>query len=196
MYNQELDLINNIRGKVRSRKEDTGINLFLVWGYPTVVVLLLEFAALMLWEENWCPWLWMGIPLVGVPLMIYFVDADYERTHHRTLDESVVMQLWIFIGAACCLGGFTTGFASVYDHCYSTLQSLLIGMGCFLTGVISRFRPMKTCGIIASVLSFACLFFQGDLWPWQLLLSAVITIIALILPGHMMRYYVKMKHEQ
>ena len=57
--NQELDIINRIRGEVYSRKERTGVNLFLVWGYPTVVVFLMEFAALLLWNVSLCEWLWV-----------------------------------------------------------------------------------------------------------------------------------------
>lgn len=193
----ELDIISRIRGEVMSHKDNTGINLFLVWGYPTLVVILLEFAGLMLWNQNWYVWLWVGIPLVGVPLMMYFVNDDYERTHRRTLEQDVAMQLWFFIGGACCLGGFSTGIAGIYDLCYCTFQGLLIGLGSFLTGVISRSRYMKVGGFIGAVLSFACLFLQGSLWPWQLLLSALIVIITLIIPGHMTRHYViKAKREE
>ena len=39
----ELDLISRVRGEVMSNKDLTGENLFLAWGYPTAIVLLLEF---------------------------------------------------------------------------------------------------------------------------------------------------------
>lgn len=81
---QELDIITSIRGEVTTKKDITGENLFLAWGYPTVIVLLLEFVTLQLWNEDWCSWLWAGIPLIGTPLMIYFLNEDYERTRHRT----------------------------------------------------------------------------------------------------------------
>ena len=164
----ELQIIANIRGEVMSRKESTGVNLFLVWGYPTAFFLLLEFAALMILHQNWCSWLWVGIPLIGAPL-----------------------QLWLFIGGASAFTGFFTGCAGAFEICYCTFQSLLVGMGCFLTGVISRFRPMKVCGIIGSALSFTALFLQGDLWPWQLIVAVIITIITLIIPGHLLKQYVK-----
>ncbi|MBR5395955.1 MAG: hypothetical protein IK144_12870, partial [Bacteroidaceae bacterium] len=64
---EELNIITRIRGEVQSHREPTGENLFLAWGYPTAIFLLLEFAALMLWNKNWCEWLWLGIPLVGAP---------------------------------------------------------------------------------------------------------------------------------
>ena len=187
----EFDIITRMRSKVMSRQELTGENLFLAWGYPTAIVLLLEFMALLKWNEDWCTWLWAGIPLIGVPLMVYFLNEDYERTHHRTLEANVILMMWIFIGFASCVGGAAMGFTGVFPQCYCAYQGLLIGMGCFMTGIILHFRPKIICGIIASALSAVPLFFQGDLWPWQLLMASLISVIALIIPGHMFRHYVK-----
>ena len=191
---EELDMIARMRNEVMSRKELTGENLFLAWGYPTVIVLLLEFAALMLWNEDWCSWLWVGIPLIGIPLMIYFLNEDYERAHRRTLDQNVILMMWIFIGFACCLGGAAMGIAGVFQQGFFALLSLLCGMGCFMTGIILHFRPKTICGIIASALSVIPLFFQGELWPWQLLVASCIAVIALIIPGHLFRRYVKQQN--
>ena len=187
----ELDIITRMRGEVMSRKDLTGENLFLAWGYPTVLVLLLEFAALLIWNRDWCSWLWAGIPLIGTPLMIYFLNEDYERTRRRTLDENVILMMWIFIGFASCVGGAAMGFAGVFQQAFFAYLGLLCGMGCFMTGIILHFRPKTICGIIASLLSVVPLFFQGKLWPWQLLVTAVIFTIALIIPGHLFRRYVK-----
>ena len=187
----ELEIINRIRGEVMSSKELTGENLFLCWGYPTAFFLLVEFLALMLWNQNWCSWIWLAIPLVGVPLMIYFLHKDYERTHHRTLDQNVILQMWIYVGFVSSIGGATMGFANVFQQLYCTFQGLLVSFGCFLTGLILHFRPKTMCGIIGTILSFVSLFFQGDLWPWQLLITALVTVITLIVPGHLFRRYVK-----
>ena len=191
LQSEELDIIKRTRSEVLGHQELTGENLFLAWGYPTAIVLLLEFVALMLWHEDWCAWLWAGIPLIGVPLMIYFLNEDYERTHRRTLEQNAALQLWTFIGFASCLGGATMGFAGVFDKCYCMYQGLLCGLGCFMTGVILHFRPKIVCGIIASALSPVALFFQGDQWPWQLLVASFIAIVSLIIPGHLFRRYVK-----
>lgn len=188
----ELDIITRMRGEMMNRRDLTGENLFLAWGYPTAIVLLLEFAALQIWNEDWCSWLWVGIPFVGVPLMMYFLNEDYERTRRRTLDENVILMMWIFIGFASCIGGAAMGFADVFPQCYCSFQGLLVGMGCFMTGIILHFRPKIICGIVASLLSAVPLFFQGDLWPIQLLIAAAIVTIALIIPGHLFRQYVKL----
>ena len=189
--NRELDIIAHIRSEVTGRKVPTGENLFLAWGYPTAFFLLMEFFALMLWHENWCEWLWLGIPLVGAPLMMYFLKKDYERTGRRTLDQNVILQMWIFVGFVSCIGGATMGFAGVFEIVYCTFQGLLIGMGCFMTGLILRYRPKTVCGIIATAMSSLSLFFQGELWLWQLLVAAIVTVVALIIPGHLFHQYVK-----
>ena len=191
----ELDIIARMRNEVKSRKELTGENLFLAWGYPTAIVLFVEFAALLLWNEDWCDWLWAGIPLIGTPLMIYFLNEDYERTHRMTLDQNVILMMWVFIGFASCLGGAAMGFAGVFQQSFFAYMGLLCGMGCFMTGVILHFRPKTICGIIASMLSAVPLFFQGDLWPWQLPATAVIVTIALIIPGHIFKKYVQNYYE-
>jgi hypothetical protein len=191
MFEQELDIISQTRAEVLKRQELTGENLFLAWGYPTAFVLLLEFVALLVWNEDWCAWLWAGIPLIGVPLMVYFLNEDYERTHHRTLEANIILIMWIFIGFASCVGGTAMGFTGVFPQCYCAYQGLLVGMGCFMTGIILHFRPKIICGIIASALSVIPLFFQGDLWPWQLLVASLISVIALVIPGHLFRHYVK-----
>lgn len=189
---EELAIITRMRGEVMSRRELTGENLFLAWGYPTVLVLLVEFAALLIWNEDWCMWLWAGIPLIGTPLMIYFLNEDYERTHSRTLEQNIILVMWIFIGFASCVGGAAMGFSGVFQQAFFAYLSLLCGMGCFMTGITLHFRPKTICGILASLLSAVPLFFQGDLWPWQLLVTAVTITISLIIPGHLFRRYVKM----
>jgi hypothetical protein len=191
MKNQELDIIASIRAEVMGNKEATGENLFLAWGYPTAFFLFVEFAALMLWHEVWCDWIWIGIPFVGAPLMIHFLRKDYDRTGHRSLNSSVILQMWIYVGIVSFLGGLTMGFAGLFMQYYCMYQGLLISMGCFLTGLILRFRPKTVCGVIGTALSFVSLFFQGDLWPWQMLITAIVTIITLIIPGHLFKQYVK-----
>ena len=188
---EELDMIARMRSEVMCRKDLTGENIFLAWGYPTAIVLFLEFLAIMSFHEEWCSWLWAGIPIVGVPLMMYFLNEDYERTHRRTLDQNVILMMWVFIGFASCVGGAAMGFANVFPQCYCSYQGLLCGMGCFMTGVILHFRPKIICGIIASALSVVPLFLQGDLWPWQMLIASLIAVISLIIPGHLFRRYVK-----
>ena len=54
--NDELDIIARTRLEVMGERVPTGENLFLAWGYPTAIILVLEFAALMWLKEDWCGW--------------------------------------------------------------------------------------------------------------------------------------------
>ena len=192
----ELSVISQIPGEVRGNTEPTGENLFLAWGYPTAFFLLVEFFALILWNKVWCSWIWLGIPLVGTPLMMYVLNEDYERTHRRTLEQNVILQMWVYVGFLSCLGGATMGFAGLFPILYCTFQGLLVSFGCLMTGLILHFRPKTVCGILGSVLSFVSLFFQGDLWPWQLLVAVLVTVLTLIIPGHLFRRDVRQQYKE
>jgi hypothetical protein len=189
--NSELNIISQTRAEVLAKNVPTGENLFLVWGYPTAVFLFLEFLALTLLGKDWCQWLWVGIPAVGTPLMMYYLNEDYERTGNRSLNSNVILQMWVFVGFVSFLGGVTMGLANVFAQLYCTFQGVLIGMGCFITGVILHFRSKTLCGIVGTVLSFLSLFLQGDLWPWQLLVASAVAVITLIIPGHLFHRYVR-----
>lgn len=188
---RELDIIARTRAEVRGRHDLTGGNLFLAWGYPTAIILFLEFMALILWDEAWFVWLWLAIPFFGVPLMMYYLKKDYERTGRRTLDSNNILQMWIYVGIVSCIGGAAMGFSGVFQTVYCTFQALLMSMGCLVTGFILRFRPKTVCGLVGTALSFLSLFFQGDLWPWQLLVTSLVTVVTLIIPGHLYHNYVR-----
>ena len=188
---QELDIIAHTRSEVLNRKELTGENLFLAWGYPAAFFLLVQFAAQIIWNDDWCMWLWAGTPIVGIPLMIYFLNEDYERTRRRTLNQNIILMMWVFIGFASFVGGFTMGLANVFNMCFCAFMCLLCSMGCFLTGIILHFKPKTICGTIGSVISMLPFFFQDNLWHWQLPITAIVIIIVLIIPGHLYRHYVK-----
>ena len=60
-----LDVIAQTRGKVKMDDQPTGNYLFPLWGSLTVFFYLLEFALWQWLHQQWCLWLWAGIPLVG-----------------------------------------------------------------------------------------------------------------------------------
>ena len=178
-----LEVIARTRGKVEMDDIPTGENIFLVWGWPTAVIFLLEFILWQVFRQEWCLWLWPAIPLIGVPLMIRILKKDHERTHIRTRNAKVVLDYWIFAGAAFGIGGFVFGFAGLYEECYLPLVCLLIGIGSFITGEILRFRPKAICGLAGCVIGIASFLLRGELWYWQLLMVSLVALVALVIPG-------------
>ena len=181
-----LDLIEQTRGKVLNDRPLSGEKMFLIWGYPILLFYLLEFISWQIWHAEWCLFIWIGIPLVAVPLTVLSVRQDQLRSHHTEFNKYVILKMWIFIGCLIGLLGFVMGFAGVYELFFYTLVCLLSSTGVFVTGIYMHFRPMIVCSIIAAVLSAFLLFLQGEIWHWQLLGSAIIMGISLLIPGHIL----------
>ena len=186
-----LEVIAHTRGKVDMSYSPTGENIFLVWGWPTSVFFLLEFLFWHWFHQEWCLWLWIGIPIVGIPLMVYYLRKDHSRTHSRTHESKVILNYWLFVGAASCLSGFIFGFAGLYEDCFMPQVCLLMGIGCFITGQLLRFRPKSICGLVGSTIGICSFMLKGDLWYWQLLAISLVSVITLILPGIQYKRHIK-----
>lgn len=180
-----LEVIARTRGKVEMDGLPTGKKLFPLWGWLTAFFYLLEFVMLQIFNQEWCVWLWAGIPLVGVPAMIAILRKDREQTHMRTLGSKLVLDYWIFAACVICFGGFLFGFCNIYEVVENPLICLLIGIGSFITGEMIRFRPMIVCGLIGAAVGVCSFLLQGDIWIWQTLAIVVVAIIAMVIPGYL-----------
>lgn len=180
-----LEVIARTRGKVDMDGAPTGGKLFPLWGWLTAVFYLAEF---MLWQwlhQEWCLWLWVGIPVLGLPLMAIILRREHERVHMRTRVSKLVLDYWIFAACAIGLGGFIFGFGGVYEVVENPMICLLVGIGGFITGEAARFRPMIVGGVAAAAMGIGAFLLQGELWAWQMLVIVLVAVVALIVPGYM-----------
>jgi hypothetical protein len=180
-----LEVIARTRGKVDMDGAPTGGKLFPLWGWLTAVFYLAEF---MLWQwlhQEWCLWLWVGIPVLGLPLMAIILRREHERVHMRTRVSKLVLDYWIFAACAIGLGGFIFGFGGVYEVVENPMICLLVGIGGFITGEAARFRPMIVGGLAAAAMGIGAFLLQGELWAWQMLVIVLVAVVALIVPGYM-----------
>jgi hypothetical protein len=178
-----LQVIASTRGKVDMDKAPTGENIFLLWGLLTSVFFLLQF---VLWEclhQPWCMWVWLAAVLIGWPWMIVLIHRDHDRTHRRTHESKIILNLWIFIGASCAVGGLALGFADLFESLAMPLIGLLIGIGAFVSGQVIRFRPKTIGGIIGATIGMLSFTLQDDLWNWQMLTLSLTSVAALVIPG-------------
>ena len=180
-----LDVIARTRGKVDMDDTPTGENLFLMWGTLTSVFFLLQFVLWRWLEQGWCMWVWTGIVLIGWPWMFALLRKDHNRTHRRTHESRIVLDVWIFVGVACAVGGFVFGLADLFERFAMPLMSLLVGVGAFVTGEVIRFRPKIIGGIVGSVLGIGAFLLQGELWTWQMLALSLVAVVSLVIPGYL-----------
>lgn len=186
-----LEVIARTRGKVEMDDVPSGGWLFPLWGWLTVFFYLLEFILWQLLHQDWCMWVWAGIPIIGMPLMTYLLKKDHRRMHMRTKGSKLVLRYWMFAACAIGIGGFIFGFAGIYEMVENPLICLLVGLGAFITGEERRFRPMIVGGIAAAGLGIVSFLLQGEIWSYQMLCIVVCAVSALIIPGHLFEKTVK-----
>ena len=178
-----LEVIARTRGKVDMDNAPTGENIFLLWGLLTSVFFLLQFVLWKWLHQPWCMWVWLIAVLIGWPWMIILIRRDYDRTHRHTHKSKIILDLWIFIGASCAVGGLALGFANLFESLAMPLIGLLIGIGAFVSGLVIRFRPKTIGGIIGATIGLLSFTLQGDLWTWQMLTLSLASVAALVIPG-------------
>ena len=186
-----LEVIAQTRGKVDMDKAPTGENLFLLWGTLTAGFFLLQFILWELLHQQWCMWVWTGAIVIGWPWMIALLRRDHSRTHRTTHQSKVILDVWIFVGAACAVGGFIFGLADKFECFAVPLISLLIGTGAFVTGEVNRFRPKIFGGLAGAAIGIGSFLFQGELWTWQMLALAVVSVVSLVIPGLLYKKSIK-----
>ena len=186
-----LDVIARTRGKVEMDEVPTGGNLFLVWGWPSAVFFLLEFLLWQRFHQLWCLWVWAGLLLVAVPLMVHTVHKDRQRTHTRTRSAKLILDYWMLAGLACCALAFLFGFVGLLRVCLFPIICLLVGIGSFITGEVLRFRPKMTGGLLGCAIGIGSFLLQGEYWHWQILAVSVVSAVTLIIPGYLYNKRIK-----
>lgn len=185
-----LEVIARTRGKVDMDSTPTEDPIFILWGSLTAFFYLLEFVLLRL-GFGWAVWLWAGVPVLGMPLMVLILRRSHLRDHRRTRESKLVLDYWIFAACAIGLGGFIFGFFDIYEMVENPMICLLVGIGCFLTGEVVRFSPKIVCGIIGATIGLGAFLLQGELWVWQPVAVAVVAFVSLLLPGLLFNKSVK-----
>ena len=180
-----LEVIARTRGKVDLDSVPTGGKLFPLWGWLAAIVYSLEFLLWQLLHQEWCLWLWVLIPAVGIPLMILSIRKDRDRTHMRTRESRLVLDYWIFAACVFGMGGFLFGFTGVYEVVENPLMALLVGVGAFITGEEDRFRPMIVGGLIGAAIGIGSFLLRDELWGWQMAAVVLTAAVSLIIPGHL-----------
>ena len=186
-----LNIIAQTRGKVEMDSIPTGEKLFPLWGWLTAVFYLLEFILWQWLHQEWCLWLWVGIPLIGIPAMVFVIRRDQERTHMRSHQSKMVLDYWIFAACAIGIGGFLFGFLGIYEMVENPMICLLVGIGAFVSGEAARFRPMIVGGLSGAALGLVSFILQGDIWVYQILCIVAVAVVALIIPGYLYERRVK-----
>ena len=202
---EQLHLITSVIEQTRRTLAQNSFYPFLIWGYTTVGVTLVELLLHLLFpatDPTLRLWLWWSIPLIGTILM-FFYHRRVPQT--RTPLDVNIGAVWGIVALAMLpLFAIVLIVAGSAGYTLLPIILLLIAIGCSITGVLVRMRWVTWGGVasIVGALAICGLIFwfrKAIALPMdeaarailverfvtgQLLIFALSLTLSLILPGH------------
>jgi len=177
---ESLDLIAKMIQNTQNKLEEKSGKPFLIFGYIIIVTALIIWYLLhttgnYLWNS-----LWFVTPFVGWPLAY---RARSQKKYITTYIDRIINYLWVMIGITIIIAcGFTLVFLDMESLFFA---ALILAMGATLTGIIIRFKPIIITGFIGMAISPVILFIHHR---DQILVFAVMALIVMVIPGHILNY--------
>lgn len=179
---ESLELITRMIQTTRQQVEQSSHLPFLVWGYTTVITTLAVWCTYTMTHSNIAFWLWFAIPLLGWAAMLSIGKKDANKGYVRTPIDRILSHIWVVIGIA----GLVATMASFMPPLpILFIIVLLMGSGSIISGLILQLRAITVAGCIGMALSLLFLLVQGIN---QCLIFAVIFMVMMVIPGHIMQY--------
>lgn len=205
---ESLELIASVIRSSRRELARNSYRPFLIWGYTTLVVTLIEILLHLFAATSTTPtlrlYIWWSIPVVGGVLT--YLLRDREEQTHSPLDLNIAA-LWAWLGFAILpmisiimiIGG-TAGYLIL------PLILLLMGVGAMITGAMTRLKVVQWGGVAAFVgmllIAALALWFKKSVGSvtavelgerielfliGQMIIFAASFVGAMIIPGHYMK---------
>lgn len=203
---ESIELITRMIRNTRRRLERHSGRPYLVWGYTTVVISLLNYVLKVAGADPAWSLTWFLIPVLGFVLMRLFPER--KNTEPRTEIDRIVNSLWLVctlslipIFILCLFHGWS------YRPSLFALITLVMSIGSTATGLIVRSRIYTTAGLLGMVGTAAI-----ALWDYylkqlpdpqlidnrmlnnEILIFAVVFLVMMVIPGHIINY--RTRHEK
>lgn len=176
---ESFKLINQVIKEAKNRFEQNG-SAFILWG---LLIPLSSFSqAYLIYNDyysiSWYPYL--ILPLAMIYTIYYYNKKAPSKHNHFKLISS---RLWLFTGFNIMIVAF--GFSTVLKHFLTPFILLLLGIATVVEGSFIRSKILLFCGIILNLSSYVAFFIP---WKHHPLLMEIVSILALLLPGLLLRY--------
>lgn len=203
---ESIELITRMIRNTRQRLERHSGRPFLIWGYTTVAVSLLNYSLNIAGADPAWSLSWFLIPVLGILLMRLFPEK--KSSEPRTEIDRIVNALWIVCSLALVpifLFSFLHGLS--YRPSLFALITLVMAIGTAATGLIVRSKVYTVAGFLAmagSVLFALHDFRLGRLAQTvgidavrlnnEILIFAAIFVVMMVIPGHIINR--RSRHEK
>lgn len=195
---QSLELITSMIQDSRARLARNSGTPFLIWGYTTVAISILNYFLVRYNCEHFQGWAWLLLPLIGWLGMLIFYKKKEQGA--KNYIDRVISIIWTVIG----ISFLWVMFASFFYHAPILFFTVLMaGVGTTMTGFIINDKATKICGIAAMISSllfpisnFLMVRFvefsdNATRFEWintNTLLFAAIFLIMMVIPGHILNH--------
>jgi hypothetical protein len=183
-HEESLAVIQSMIDTARNNVAEDGFHL-LLWGTLVILCSIINYLLLYMNMENIAALPWMIMPVIGVPIALWYERKVKIVGHVKThLDMHVAYMWWAYS---------ITLFLVIYYSVSKELSPvpfilMITGMVTFATGLMLRFRPL----IIGGVIFWICTVISFYLPVlYHLLLEAVSIFLGYIIPGLLLRKLAK-----
>jgi hypothetical protein len=171
-----LKLINEMIGKAKKSYITKG-TASIVWGA------IIFLCSLVSWSEVHFKYdfpfdIWL-LTLVALILQIYFSVKEKRSRQFVSYESTVMVYTWMAFTASIFILSF---YMNVHTQkgAGSTLVMMLYGIPTFITGGVTKFKPMIFGGLFCWVVSFISIYTIIEI---DLLLMAACGLFAWLIPG-------------
>lgn len=203
---ESIELITRMIRNTRQRLERHSGRPFLIWGYTTVAVSLLNYSLNIAGADPAWSLSWFLIPVLGILLMRLFPEK--KSSEPRTEIDRIVNSLWIVCSLAlvpifilCLFHGWN------YRPSLFALITLVMSIGTAATGLIVRSKVYTAAGLLgmAGTAAIALWDFYLKQLPNpqqidcrmlnnEILIFAAIFVVMMVIPGHIINR--RSRHEK
>ncbi|HPR32637.1 MAG TPA: hypothetical protein PLK12_11090 [Prolixibacteraceae bacterium] len=185
---ESLQLISKMIQNTQKNLENSDGRPFLIWGYTTVFVSLLVYFTVSQTGDHRFNYFWFLIPLLGVLAMLFTRSKGDKERYVKTFLGNIILNIWVVVGIAALFVSVGSFFVNIP---VLGLMLLLMGMGTLLTGLTIRYKLIVVSGAVGMLLSaLPFLIHRME----QILVFAVVFVIMMIVPGHVLRYQNRKSH--
>lgn len=184
---ESLELITQMIQNTRRNLDAGSGNIFLVWGYASVLITLVVWAGLQLTKNPVWMWGFWGIPVVGY--MLTFLLMRKRQKPIISYVDAVLKRIWWILGWSCMVFiVYATG-----DGRYEVilpLCAIVMSLGSIITGCVIRYTSFFLFPILGLLWGTRFLFealSQGTTL-FSLIEFAAVIIFSMIIPGHILNY--------
>lgn len=174
---ESLLLISNVIENTKARFEQNG-TVYLFWGILLTLASFAQFILLQMerWDIHYYPY---AFALLGWFYMFWYYSKEKNRTSSRSIISKVINAAWIFVGVNSALLGFLMG-ASLRENLIPVIL-IIVSAAVMITGAALKNRLVLFAGIFCNVAGFVAFWLD---FIYQPLLTSIVYLIVLVLPGY------------